>query len=93
MAFSVLPDGKRQATTTDFCARRGLPPAKPTGSRGLHVPVAAQSGNVDAVLPGHPKNGPAILTADFPVIYGEIDYVPFSTAKDYEIKFLSFILY
>jgi hypothetical protein len=41
--------------------------AEPAGSRGLHGAVAAEGGNVEAVLPGYLQNGPAILIADFPI--------------------------
>jgi hypothetical protein len=58
--------------------------AEPAGSRGLHSAVVAEGGNVDGVLPGHLQNGPAIFTADFQVIYGEIDHVPSSTSKKYK---------
>jgi hypothetical protein len=43
-----------------------------------------EGGNGDGVLPDHLQNGPAILTADFPVISGEINYVPPAPLKIYE---------
>jgi hypothetical protein len=64
--------------------------AKSTDSRGLHGTVVAEGGNVDTVLPVYLQNGPAIFTADFKVIYDEIDPPASPFKKKYEIMFLSF---
>jgi hypothetical protein len=55
--------------------------AEPTGSRGLHSAVGAEGGNIDAGLAENLQNGPAIFTADFPVIYGETAHVAFLTCN------------